>query len=254
MHVFKCKQAETGETRQPVKEFFKAHLSGLPRKAKETAVENYCLVKNAFILRNNEGKPEVRATVKMPAAYVVANQVERLGVVLATALIATLTSWSNEAKTLVGGILGDYVGNSLGFGIAWYVFNAKRFSEPTFRAGAHQFFREWGQAFWTSFGGVATILDKRMKEKIAASEGMERSLLKIARPAAIAAGIAISPVAASYYLYSAAMLAYSMLGLPPVAAALVGGIGITAFFTFYTVKLYMPFLKKIDAGRETDSG
>ena len=72
MNGFKREQSSpegAAEAHRPVREFFKAHLVGLPGKAKEKAKKDYQLVKQAFILSNTDGKEEIRTTVKLPAGH-----------------------------------------------------------------------------------------------------------------------------------------------------------------------------------------
>ena len=238
------------KTRHPLKDFFSNHFASLPSKARQNTKESFIIVKDAFVLRNFDGGLETRAQTKMLAAQIIGNLTDDPSAALGAALAIKLSSLSRTAGAMLGGLAGAFLGNTLGYGVAWYVFNQKRFGEMAFAHAAAKFFREWGAAILVSVGGTASYFDRKMKGRIDSVHGFRKKLLQIARPAAYAAGLFASPTVISYYIFAPILIGCMAIGMPAAAAAVAGGIGSTAIFAIMSTGFFQPYLKEMDAWRQ----
>lgn len=244
MYKAPLRQAPEGENRRPVREFFNKYAVELPKRKWGQVKENNAAIRNAFLNRNLEsGEVALKSTIAYPASQIVANRVANIFIPATAYLFTQITAWSKTAQAIAGGLIGDYVGNVLGFAAAWLVFNAARYR----KVGMGQFVKDVSGIVKISLVGVGIKFAGKIEGKIAQGEsGVKETLLKIAKPFAFLAGAAISPVPVSYYIYAPMIAVCVAIGMHPAIAALVGGFGATGIFMMYTNLLQRKDLKRMD--------
>jgi hypothetical protein len=240
--------AAFGQSKPRAASVFFRHQLELPKKAitkwAGNRKESWNTVKKAFVMRTEQGDEKVRMQIRYPASQIVAGQMAVFFIIGTTAALTAITAWSQTAQAVVGGLVGDYVGNVLAFGAAYCLFNIGRIRSQ----GIGKILNEAKSFVIGSAVGVGNDFYKKITTKIEEATSTAKKIYwQALRPFAWIAGAAISPVPAAYYIYGGlTAICSAAMHMHPVLAVVVGSQGTTALFIAYANLVNRKQIKKID--------